>query len=78
MAKKDRPKRTKGDVLRINITPASKRCPWIKLFRHPYGIMGNGREMGSMNATEDKKRKVVAQEIGEMVIRGSKVLKNWF
>jgi hypothetical protein len=69
-----------GDVLRINITPAGDppTFPWVKFFRHPYGIKHPAApELGGVNATRDKSRSDLAREIGEAVISGSKVLSAW-
>ena len=71
-------KKTRGDVLRINITPASTTFPFIRLFRHPYGIRRPGREAGMAGAQNGKSRKTVALEIGEEVIKNSKILSAWF
>ena len=73
-------RKTRGDVLRINITPPSKTFPWIKIYRHPYGIRKAGAEANypGAGAQKGKSRKEVALEIGEDVIKSSKVLTNWF
>ena len=72
--------KTTGDVLRINITPPSTTFPWIKIYRHPYGIRKAGREVNypGVGAQKGKSREAVALEIGEDVIRSSKVLTDWF
>ena len=73
-------KKTRGDVLRINITPASTRFPWIKIYRHPYGIRKAGREVNypGIGAQKGKSRQEVVLEIGKDVIRSSKILSAWF
>jgi len=73
-------RRMRGDVLRINITPAGHppTFPWVKFFRHPYGIKHPAApELGGVNATRDKSRSDLAREIGEAVISGSRVLSAW-
>jgi len=70
---------TKGDVIRINITPASSTFPFIQFFRHPYGIkQPAGPELGNCDAQRKKSRAQVASDIGEEVIKASKVLSEWF
>lgn len=73
-------RKTRGDVLRINITPASTTFPWIKIYRHPYEIKRAGHETNypGAGAQNRKTRREVAFEIGEDIIRSSKVLKSWF
>jgi hypothetical protein len=70
-------KKTSGDVFRINITPAANTFPWIKIFRHPYGIRKAGKEVGGAGGRKDSRRKT-ALMIGESIIRNSKVLSVWF
>ena len=70
-------KKTSGDVFRINVTPAAHTFPWIRIFRHPYGIRKAGKEVGGAGGRNDSKRKV-ALKIGEVIIRNSKVLSAWF
>lgn len=72
-----------GDVLRINITPAtSKRGPdrpWGKIYRHPHGIRHKGvLTSDQIEASKGMSRTAVARLIGEEVIRSSKVLTQWF
>ncbi|MEO0080896.1 MAG: hypothetical protein ABIL25_01220 [candidate division WOR-3 bacterium] len=78
-------RRLTGDVLRINITPAGKpgrpgTFPWIRVYRHPHGIKrpaSYDRPPEGVNATKDKPRDQLAKEIGEAVIKSSRVLKSW-
>jgi len=70
-------KKTSGDVFRINITPAASTFPWIKIFRHPYGIRKAGKEVDGAGGRKDSRRKT-ALMIGESIIRNSKVLSAWF
>lgn len=71
-------KKTSGDVFRINITPAADSFPWIRIFRHPYGIRKAGREVSGADARKGKLKKEVALKIGEQIICNSKVLSAWF
>ena len=71
-------KKTSGDVIRINITPPSDSFPWIRFFLHEYGIKESGRDVGGVDARRGKSRDEVAREIGEEIIRNSKILANWF
>jgi hypothetical protein len=70
-------RKTRGDVFRINITPAANTFPWIKIFRHPYGIRKAGREVRGAGGRNDSRRKT-ALMIGESIIHNSKVLSAWF
>jgi len=69
---------THGDVFRINILPPGTSFPWIKVFRHPYGIRKAGAEVGGVDANKKMSRERVALDIGETIIRNSKVLSSWF
>lgn len=72
-------KETKGDVIRINITPPSNTYPWIGFWRHRYGIKyAADPESGTVEARRPKTREQVAAEIGEEVIKTSRVLSEWF
>jgi len=70
-------KKTSGDVFRINITPAANTFPWVRIFRHPYGIRKAGKEVGGAGGRNDPRRKT-ALMIGETIICNSKVLSAWF
>ena len=72
-------KETSGDVLRINIVPPG-HTPWVKITLHKHGIRYSGekREAGGVDIPKSKSRKKAALEIGEEIIRNSKVLKAWF
>jgi len=70
--------KTSGDVIKLNITPPSDTFPWIKFFLHEYGIKHPGKEVGGVDAKKGKSREEVAIEIGEEIIRNSKVLTAWF
>jgi len=71
---------TSGDVIRINITPPSSTYPWIGFWRHPFGIAhpADPEECGTVEARRPKSRAEVAAEIGEQVIKASRVLSEWF
>ena len=69
---------TSGDVFKINITPPSTTFPWIRIFRHPYGIKKSGQDVGGIDAKKGISREEIARSIGEMVIWNSKVLSAWF
>lgn len=74
-------KETAGDVFRINITPPGDTFPWVKIFRHKFGIRGPGREVKSNIGPDEKtskSREQLAIETGEKIIENSKVLKKWF
>jgi len=71
-------KKTRGDVFRINILPPGKTFPWTRIFIHEYGKRYAGREVGGVNPTWGKSREEVAKEIGEEIIRNSKILTAWF
>jgi len=72
-------KKTRGDVIRINITPPSDTFPWVRIFLHKYGIKKPGRSVSdNVGANKGKSRKKVACEIGEEIISNSKVLSAWF
>lgn len=71
-------KKTHGDVIRINITPPSDTFPWIQIHVHEYGIKESARQVGGVDAKKRKSREEVAREIGEEVVRNSKVLTAWF
>lgn len=70
-------RKTSGDVFRINVTPAANTFPWIRIFRHPYGIRKAGKEVGGAGGRKDSRKKT-ALRIGEIIIRNSKVLSIWF
>lgn len=69
--------KTSGDVFRINITPPSTSFPWVRIFRHPYGIRKAGKEVGGAGGWKDSRKKT-ALMIGESIIKNSKVLSAWF
>jgi len=72
-------KKTRGDVFRINITPAGKTFPWIRIFKHEFGIKRGGKGISDeIGATKGKSRSRLAREIGEEIIKYSKVLPVWF
>ena len=72
-------KSTRGDVIRINITPPGDTCPWIRIFLHKYGIKKPGRNVSdNVGATKGMSKSKLASEIGEEIIRNSKVLSAWF
>lgn len=76
-------KKTRGDVIRINVVPPkgprTDTFPWIRIFLHEYGIKSSGRSVSDeVGATKGKSRDEVGREIGEEVIRNSKVLTAWF
>lgn len=72
-------KKTRGDVFRINITPAGTSFPWIRIFNHEFGIRRGGKEVSNeIGATKGKSRSRLAREIGEAIIKNSKVLPVWF
>ena len=70
-------KKASGDVLRINIAPPSDTFPWIQVHLHEYGIKASGKQVGGVDAKKGKRRDEVASEIGEEIIRNSKVLTAW-
>lgn len=69
--------KTSGDVFRINITPPSTSFPWVRIFKHPYGIRKAGEEVGGAGGRKDSRKKT-ALMIGELIIKNSKVLSAWF
>ena len=69
--------KTSGDVFRINITPPSTSFPWVRIFKHPYGIRKAGKEVGSIGGWKETNEKT-ALMIGESIIKNSKVLSAWF
>ena len=69
--------KTSGDVFRINITPPSTSFPWVRIFKHPYGIRKAGKEVGGAGGRNDPRKKT-ALMIGESIIKNSKVLSAWF
>jgi len=71
-------KKTRGDVFRINILPPGTSFPWVRIFRHEYGIRYGGKDVGGVDPKKGKSREEVAKEIGEEIIRNSKILKAWF
>lgn len=72
-------KKTHGDVIKINITPAADTFPWIRIFKYPYGLAGKKPiSIAELDAKREKSKTKVAQEIGEEIIRGSKILSKWF
>lgn len=72
-------KKTRGDVFRINITPASTSFPWIRIFKHEFGIRRGGKEVShEIGATKGKSRNCLARELGEEIIKHSKILSVWF
>lgn len=77
-------KRTRGDVLRINITPSVRKDgkqekPWLKIYHHPFGIKYPGKLTSDQaEAKKGISRKKVAQLIGEEIIKSSKILSEWF
>lgn len=81
--KKINAKKTRGDVLRINVTPwkgkKTKTFPWVRIFRHPHGIRHaadpRAHEEGP-SSTESKAE--FAKRLGMGIIRKSKILKKWF
>ena len=70
-------KPTRGDVLRINITPQSTSFPWVRIFRYARGVRGGAAEKihPGVNATHDKDE--TARAIGLAIIESSEVLKKW-
>lgn len=72
-------KKTRGDVFRINITPPSDTFPWIRIFKHDYGIKKGGESVSDeIGAIKGKSKSKLAKEIGEEIIKHSKVLSKWF
>ena len=71
-------KKTRGDVFRINILPPGKTFPWMRIFCHEYGIRYAGKDVGGVDPKKGKSREEVAKEIGEEIIRNSKILTAWF
>jgi hypothetical protein len=72
-------KKTRGDVFRINITPPSNTFPLIRIFLHEYGIKESGIDVGSkIGAIKGKSKKALSHEIGEEIIKNSKILSAWF
>jgi len=69
--------KTSGDVFRINITPPSTSFPWVRIFKHPYGIRKAGKEVVGAGGRNDPREKT-ALVIGESIIKNSKVLSAWF
>lgn len=71
-------KKTRGDVFRINILPPSTTFPWVRIFLHEYGIRHGGKDVAGVDPKKWKSREEVAKEIGEEIIRNSKILTAWF
>ncbi len=75
-------KRVAGDGIKINITPPSTTFPWVRVFKYPYGLRAKKSKIVTQNLGPDGKsqrsRRILALEIGEAVIGGSKVLSRWF
>ena len=69
---------TTGDVIRINITPPSDTFPWIRIFRHPEGIKRSAQDVGGIDAKRTKTREQIASEIGNEIIKNSKILSDWY
>ena len=60
-------------------TKGKPTFPWIHFFIHEYGIKNPGKEVSeTVEAKKKKSREEVAHEIGEVIIKNSKVLKTWF
>ena len=69
-------RQTRGDVIRINITPASTTFPWLHFHVHRYGIRFGAVEVGQVDMRK-KTREEAARAIGEKVIQNSRVLRSW-
>jgi hypothetical protein len=71
-------KETSGNVIRVYVSPVGKKSPsvpWVRFYRHPYGIKRAGEEHSEgINADRDKTRDELASEIGEMIIKLSPIL----
>jgi hypothetical protein len=77
-------KRTRGDVLRINVTPwkgrKSDSFPWVRVFTHPYGIKyaADQRNPIEEGPGQDESKREFAQRLGMKIIKKSKILRKWF
>jgi len=71
-------KKTRGDVFRINIVPPANTFPWVRIFRHPYGIRKAGISVAEPGVNRKDSRRKTALMIGEKIIRHSEVLSSWF
>ena len=78
--KKAKGEKTRGDVLKLNITPSGPTFPLILIFLYEYGIKkGSGIDVGlKIGATKAKSRTTLARELGEGIIDNSKILSAWF
>ena len=77
-------KKTRGDVLRINVTPwrgkKSNSFPWVRVFRHPYGIRHAADQTKPIEEGPgpDESKEEFAQRLGKKIILKSKILRKWF
>jgi hypothetical protein len=72
-------KKASEDVFRINIIPPGATLPSVQIFVHEYGMNEPDRIASqTIEATKDKSKDEIAKEIGQEIIKNSKVLKAWF
>lgn len=83
-ARKGIGRKTRGDVLRINVTPykgkKTNTFPWVRVFSHPHGIRHAASPAGIIEEGpgNNESKKDFAQRLGLRIIRKSKILKKWF
>jgi len=73
---------TRGDVLRINITPfigkkrgSRKTFPWVRIFLHSYGRKHAARRKAyEEGPASGESKQVFAKRLGLSIIKKSKVL----
>ncbi len=81
--KRKRARKTRGDVLRINVTPwkgkKSNTFPWVRVFTHPHGIRYAAESKGLEEGPGvDESKTEFEKRLGMGIIRKSKILRKWF